>query len=221
MHVLVTRTTVDGRSFSSVMRLVARNALGVSIAEGSRAGDPRFGRSMARCTRIARISRRRVLARVARRAAFHGVLALRRVKRAHILMARSTRRRFRAFLFMRGVARQAISWPMYFNRCQRSLLLVMTTQTVLGQERRLAPSEVAIYIMSVSHRLSEGVTTQAVSHHALPILLLGLGARMAQLRLFFMAACAPLRSHLPNFTLREIVAGRAREFFLQDMDSVA
>ena len=220
MDFFVTRATVDGRGLSAVVRSVAGNALRVPVREDGRARNSGFGLSMARGTRRPRFGRWRMLARMAGGTTFHWIFALRRVEGIHILMTRGTGRRLRSFLFMRGVARQAISRTMYFNRRKRPLRLLMAAQTVLGQKGAPVPSEVALRSMSAIRRLSECVATQAVGHHARTILLLGLGTRVVQLRLLLMAARAPFGPHLPDFTLREIVTGHARDFFLQHMDSV-
>lgn len=115
---------------------------------------------------------------------------------------------------MGGMTRQTISRAMYFNRCHRPLRLFMATQTVLRSKR------VILCRRSYVRALSEGVTTQAVSHDAASILFLSLGTRVLKLRFLFVAAGATLRSHLPHFSLRKVVTGRARNFFLQHVNPV-
>lgn len=73
------------------MRLVARNALSVPVSEDRSTRNQGFSGSMARLTRLPRLSCRRMLARMARGTALYWVLALGRMESVHILVTGSAR----------------------------------------------------------------------------------------------------------------------------------
>lgn len=215
MHFFMTLSTIDRGRFAALMRLVAGNALSVPVGEDRGTRNRGQSGSVARLTPVTRVGGGRVLVRMAGRAAFHGILTLGRVESVHLLMTRCTRSRLGPILFMRSVARQAISRAMHLYSLQVTLLLVVTPKAIFGSEG------ISIGRLRSIPWMGERVTAQAISHDAAPELLLGEGARVPRVGLLFMAVGTPFWPHLPHLSFREIMARRARDVLLQHVHPVA